>query len=93
MTEPVASGHLFDVWPYTIPPADGLCGDCGVLVNVYMVRDDVWAAAGGVTGNDWSGRRVRFLCIPCLQHRLGRPLTKADLTDVPANRDLLGPPR
>jgi hypothetical protein len=60
-----------------------------VPVDVYMVRDDVWAAAGGATGNDWSGRRCRFLCLPCLQHRLGHALTRADLLEVPAN-DWLG---
>ena len=44
----------------------------------YMVTDDVWAAAGMTYLGGW-------LCIPCLEGRLGRPLTGADLEDVPLN--------
>lgn len=44
----------------------------------YMVRDDVWAAAGMRKNGGW-------LCVPCLQTRLGRPLTGDDLTGAPIN--------
>jgi hypothetical protein len=45
----------------------------------YMVHDDVWAAAGMRPDGGW-------LCAPCLQVRLGRPLTGDDLTGCELNR-------
>jgi hypothetical protein len=46
----------------------------------YMVHDHLWAAAG----MDEDGG---CLCIPCLERRLGRPLTGADLKPaVPVNQ-------
>lgn len=61
------------------------CADCGHQVvaevgpvEIYIVHDDVWEAAGLGRG---------YLCVPCLEGRLGRPLTGADFpTDIPANR-------
>ena len=53
----------------------------------FMVHEDVWAAAGmppmtvrpyGETDND-------FLCIACLEARLGRRLTPRDFTAAPIN--------
>lgn len=41
-----------------------------------MVRDRVWARAGAGRG---------YLCIGCLERRLGRPLTCRDFTDAPIN--------
>lgn len=53
-----------------------LCSDCGVNVGnygpesvdeyAYMVRDDVWPDG------------CRFLCVGCLEHRLGRELVRED---------------
>lgn len=45
----------------------------------YMVTDEVWAAAGMEPAGGW-------LCIPCLEARLGRPLTGYDFpADIPLN--------
>jgi len=41
-----------------------------------MVTNDVWAEAGMTTG---------YLCIGCLEARLGRTLVAADFTRVPIN--------
>jgi hypothetical protein len=62
------------------------CPDCGVTVVAdtgpvenYMLRDHVWKAAG-------MGYADGFLCVECLESRLGRPLTAADLDpDMPIN--------
>lgn len=58
------------------------CADCGVDVDelretAYMVRDDVWRAAGL--------RRRDFACIGCLEKRLLRPLRPDDFPDLPIN--------
>jgi hypothetical protein len=42
----------------------------------YMIHDSLWAAAGAGDG---------FLCIGCLERRLGRRLTPADFTAAPIN--------
>lgn len=42
----------------------------------YMVRDAIWRAVGGGEG---------FLCIACLEGKLGRPLNRTDFTDAPVN--------
>jgi len=45
----------------------------------YMVHDQVWADAGLEPHGGW-------FCIPCLETRLGRPLTGADFpADLPIN--------
>jgi hypothetical protein len=65
------------------------CADCGVDVvplnplggrdwHRYMVTDQVWADAGMASLGGW-------LCIPCLETRLGRPLTGADFKPLPLN--------
>jgi hypothetical protein len=41
-----------------------------------MVRDDVWTAAGIRDG---------FLCVGCLERRLGRSLAPDDFPDLPIN--------
>jgi hypothetical protein len=61
----------------------GLCIDCGKVPEWYMVRDDIWVAAGMpkcvvMTGTD-------FLCFKCLESRLGRILTPNDFTDARIN--------
>lgn len=43
----------------------------------YMVTDKVWAEAGMTTG---------FLCIGCLEIRLGRQLEPADFKPLPINQ-------
>ncbi len=60
------------------------CADCGVetlpvddrRTEWYAVTDEVWAAAGMADG---------YLCIGCLEARIGRPLTAADFADAPLN--------
>ncbi len=59
------------------------CADCGIYTiggEYYMVRDDVWERAS-------KQRKFRFdfLCIECLENRLGRTLTYDDFTDCPLN--------
>jgi hypothetical protein len=61
----------------------------------YMVKDDVWAAAGMPPDDETvpvgeSG----YLCIGCLETRLGRPLTRADFKYPEAHQeDELDTPR
>lgn len=67
------------------------CHDCGIDTSPswaaaaayewYMVSDAVWRAA--------KGPRHGYLCIGCLEHRLGRQLDVADFIDTPVNS--LGP--
>ena len=73
---------LFD-WPADAnilaetTPRPEVCNDCSRSIHGewYMVHDDLWPLAkdGG------------FLCISCLEGRLGRRLTPVDFKDVPAN--------
>ena len=46
----------------------------------YMVRDDVWGAAGA--------RPRDNLCVAHLEERLGRRLLVEDLTDAPINWEM-----
>lgn len=46
----------------------------------YMVRRRIWAQATG--GDDTPG----YLCIGCLEKRLGRPLNAGDFTAAPVNQ-------
>ncbi|MFC9982915.1 hypothetical protein [Gordonia sp. NPDC127522] len=63
---------------FTLTPVsqDWRCRDCGtetrVLDEYYMVVDDLWAMA--VSAED----RGIYLCIGCLEHRIGRRLVRAD---------------
>jgi hypothetical protein len=54
------------------------CCDCGIPYEVYMVADRVWDQAAG--GDRW-------LCVGCLEDRLGRELEPADFTPLPVNDD------
>ena len=63
------------------------CADCGVDVcpvdgddraEFFMVYDDVWAAAG-ITPDGG------YLCVGCIETRLGRHLDTDDFTNVPMN--------
>ena len=53
------------------------CDDCGVDTSVinewYMVEDDIWQKYGS----------AHFLCIGCLENRLGRALIADDFMNVP----------
>jgi hypothetical protein len=52
-----------------------------------MVTKAVWAAAGmpPATIKCYNETDGDFLCIGCIEKRLGRPLTAADFADVPLN--------
>jgi hypothetical protein len=74
-----------DWWEWAPTP----CAECGIELlpdtppNVrdwhrFMVHDRVWAAAGMDPLGGW-------LCVHCLEDRLGRPLTAADFPDLPLN--------
>lgn len=61
------------------------CGDCGVdtapkngSCEFYMVTHAVWKEAQ-------RDKAMYFLCIGCLEQRLGRLLTSDDFSDVPLN--------
>lgn len=61
------------------------CGDCGVNTapknepcEFYMVTHAVWREAQG-------DKATHFLCIGCLEERLGRLLTSDDFSEVPLN--------
>lgn len=60
------------------------CRDCRVDVAAidhwYMVHNAVWAAAGGSEGH---GRD--YLCLDCLEKRLGRPLLNGDFKPTDAD--------
>jgi hypothetical protein len=47
----------------------------------YMVRAEVWEAAASS-----QGEQPRFLCIGCLEGRIGRQLTRADFADAEINK-------
>jgi hypothetical protein len=63
------------------------CNDCRVDTSLatgnghyYAVREDVWRRAVPKSG----GRRPpRYLCLDCLEARLGAPLTQADFLATP----------
>ncbi len=63
----------------------------------YMVTDQVWAQAGMTDTRHWlsehpgapagpTGGPGHYLCIGCLEDRLGRQLTPADFPGTPINR-------
>jgi hypothetical protein len=62
------------------------CKDCGQRTigtrkapgEWYMVHDELWAQAGMEPLGGW-------LCVGCLERRLGRRLASADFKPVPAN--------
>jgi hypothetical protein len=54
------------------------CALCDGQAEPYMVRDDVWAAAGLEYAAGW-------VCIACLGARLGRNLGRQDFTSVGMN--------
>jgi len=71
----------------TMTPAErepSPCEDCGIDTQpplapheYYMVHDEVWSQAGMPPEG--------FLCIGCLELRLGRRLSPSDFTSAPCN--------
>ena len=59
------------------------CADCRVdtleISEYYMVRRSVWTAAVS------DSQTQIFLCIGCLERRLGRVLVTTDFAEVPLN--------
>jgi len=66
-------------WLASIDQWAHVCSGCGAdaVDEWYMVRDSVWTAAG-MCG-------FGYLCIGCLERRLGRRLSAADFADLPVN--------
>jgi len=58
------------------------CRDCGEQHGSYMVQQSVWREAMRQSS-------VRFLCLPCLELRIGRPVMSEDLVERPINSALL----
>ena len=56
---------------------DTLSPEPGVPTEYYQVHNGVWQAA--------DAPRHAFLCVGCLESRLGRRLRRADFTDAPIN--------
>jgi hypothetical protein len=68
-----------------LPPL--LCNDCGVNIleikEYYMVSNRCWKR---------SGMKEGFLCIGCLEHRLGEKLKAINFKDCPLNwRNIIFP--
>lgn len=59
------------------------CADCGLDSELYMVHDSVWPVAPD----------FGFLCVPCLEDRIGRRLTSEDFNDAPCNDPVTAGPR
>lgn len=51
-----------------------------------MVHKSLWAEAGMEPDGMKPVSRNQFLCIGCLEVRLGRELTPQDFTDAPVNK-------
>lgn len=57
--------------------AETLSDEPGVPTEYYMVHKEVWKAAGAPLAG--------YLCIGCLEVRLGRQLCRSDFTDARVN--------
>lgn len=62
--------------------ADVLPASYGQRAEWYMVKDPLWRAAGMT---DEPGSMCDFLCIGCIEARLGRELYADDFIDCPVN--------
>lgn len=66
-----------------------LCKDCAIDTNkideYYMVHNSVWNKAHFDFANLNTKKEKGFLCIGCLEKRLGRILNKKDFTSYPIN--------
>jgi hypothetical protein len=67
----------FDAWLGMTDQWKHDCADCGTdsTDERYMVRDDVWKAAGMCY--------FGFLCVGCIEHRLGRRFADVGLNHDP----------
>ena len=65
------------------------CMDCGydTTDEWYTVKDEVWLQACGYIEGKLPGEGLgkQFLCIGCLERRIGRTLMCYDFTDAPVN--------
>lgn len=69
------------------------CRDCSVPpwteahgVEDYMVKPEVWAAAGMPAHDPRKGEGASgFLCVGCIEQRLGRTLRAVDFIEAPIN--------
>lgn len=70
------------------------CNDCGVNTiplegnrEYYEVQDMIWEAVwpNSSKGQEDNGPEGHFLCIGCLEKRLGRMLVRGDFKQLPAN--------
>jgi len=62
------------------------CYDCDeAWGHGYIVTDELWEQA--IEEADGGETEIDYLCLPCLQARLGekRPIAISDFTDVPIN--------
>lgn len=57
------------------------CADCDfdTKTEYYMLEHDLWLKVN-------NGRRQGFLCIGCVEKRLGRELNAFDFLDAPVNQ-------
>lgn len=62
-----------------VPDGRDECADCGTYPAHYMVLDDVWKAAGMSPDGG-------YLCVLCLERRIGRRLTPDDFDGCPMNQ-------
>ena len=58
------------------------CKDCGVNVikagDYCMIRSEIWKGDFGLGEDD-------NLCLACIEQRLGRPLTRRDMSSFPVS--------
>lgn len=80
-----------DEWDTDEYFVDFRCFDCGVNTvperrpqEYYIVHDEIWLAAAMTKQSQRPSGD--FLCIGCLEARLGRTLTRRDFPDCPANQ-------
>ena len=82
--------HRWRTQPTVPDPSPTACVDCGEETasdfctpgtnGVYIVYDDVWEASG-------LGPLDGYLCVRCLEKRIGRRLCNEDFTDADINID------
>ena len=68
-------------FPKTVEVAmrpDSNCNDCDRYGLGYMIKDEIWSEAVGESP-------VRYLCLWCVEKRLGRPVQLDDIDDAPIN--------
>lgn len=62
-----------------------ICSDCGIdtreIDEYYMVHFELWEQV--------IPERNGFLCIGCLEERLGRELNAEDFLDCPLNKEMI----